>query len=108
MAEKIAVPEFGICHQFVNQMRRNISSKFFDFYSLAHHVSDEEFNIFIAYNPALFDTDALIVHITVATKSSDLFRYHWKVHRSPVHKRDNLKFTDDDFTKEVVISFSVI
>ena len=48
MSEKIVVPEFGICHQFVNQIRRNTSSKFFYFYSLTHHVSDEEFNIFIA------------------------------------------------------------
>ena len=102
------MPEFGIFHQFVNQIRRIISSKLFNIYSLTHHVSEEEFNIFIAYNPALCDIDALIVYITEATKCSDLFRYHWKVHRLLVHKRDNLKFTDDNFTKEVVISFSVI
>ena len=48
MSEKIVVPEFGICQQFVNQIIRNTSSKFFDFYSLTHHVSDKEFNIFIA------------------------------------------------------------
>ena len=107
MSEKIVVPEFGICHQFVNQIRRNISGIFFYFYSLTY-VSDEEFNIFIAYNLALLDIDALIFFITEAAKSSDLFRYHWKVNRLFVHKRANLKFTDDDFTKEVVISFSVI
>ena len=99
MSEKIVVPEFDICRQFVNQMKRNISSKFFDFYSLTNHVSDEKFNIYIAYNPDLFDIDALVVCITEAAKSSDLLRYHWKVHRPLVHKRDNLKFTDDDFTK---------
>ena len=60
MSEKIVVPEFGICHQFLNQIRRNISGIFFDFYSLTYHVSDEEFNIFIAYNLALLDIDALI------------------------------------------------
>ena len=64
MLEKIVVPEFGICHQFINQIRRNTFSKFFDFYSLTHNVSDEELNIFIAYNPALFDIDTLIVYIT--------------------------------------------
>lgn len=58
---EIIFPEFGICHQFVNEIRRNISNKFFDFYSLTHNVADEVFNIFIAYDPALFDIDALIL-----------------------------------------------
>ena len=95
MSEKIVVPEFDICHQFVKQMKRNISN----FYRLTNHVSDEKFNIYIAYNAALFDIDDLIVYITEAAKSIDLLRYQWKVHRPLVHKRDNLKFTDDDFTK---------
>lgn len=53
MSEKIVVPESNICHQFVNKIRRNISSNFFDFYGLTNPVFDEEFNIFIAYNPSL-------------------------------------------------------
>ena len=62
----------------------------------------------VAYNPTLFDIDALIVYATEVAKSSDLFRYHWKFYRPLVHERDNLKFTDDDFIKKVIISFSVI
>ena len=62
----------------------------------------------VAYNPTLFDIDALIVYATEAAKSSDLFRYHWKFYRLLVHERDNVKFTDDNFIKEVIISFSVI
>ena len=65
--------EFYICHKFVGQIRRNISTKYFDFYSLTHHIIDEGCVIFIAYNPILFDIDVLIVYIAESAKSSDVF-----------------------------------
>ena len=101
MSEKLVVLDFDICHQFVNKIRRNISSKFFDFYGLTNLVFDEEFNIFIAYNPSL------IVYINKEQKTLILLS---TVGRFIGHLliKENLKFTDDVFTKEVVISFSVI
>ena len=105
---KIILPEFDICHKFVNDTRRrSINSKYFDFYSLAHYVSDYEFNIFISYNPPLFDIDALVFEICKKAKESDLSTYGWKAHRLLVDRRNNFKFTLDDFEKKVVISFSV-
>ena len=52
-----------ICHKFVNDVRRSINNKYFDFHSLTHYVSDCEFNIFISYNPSLFYFDALVFEI---------------------------------------------
>ena len=60
---KIILPEFDICHKFVNDTRKSINSKYFDFYSLVHYVSDCEFNLFISYNPPMFDIDALVSEI---------------------------------------------
>ena len=104
---KIVVPELDVCHKFVNNVRRNISDKFFNFYEITHWVGDEEFTIFISYDPVLFDIDALIVYIVESAKNSDLVTYHWKVHKPLIHKRDNLKLKDNDFEKEVVISFQL-
>ena len=69
--------EFYACHNFLSQIRRSISTKCFDFYSLTYHIANKEFDIFITYNSALFDIDALIVHITESVKNSDLFMYDW-------------------------------
>ena len=60
--------KFYTCHNFVNQIRRSISTKFFDFYSLKHHIAKEQFAIFITYNPVLLHIDVLIVHITESLK----------------------------------------
>ena len=100
--------EFYVCHNFVNQIRINICAKYSDFYSLTHHITNEEFEIFFTYNPAFFDNDALIISIIESAKSIDLFRYGWKAHRPLVLKRENLKFTNDNFEKEVVISVLVV
>ena len=39
----IAVPELNVVHKFVNNVRRNISDKFFNFYEIIHYVADDEF-----------------------------------------------------------------
>ena len=72
---KIILSEFDICHKFVNDTRRSINSKYFDFYSLTHYVSDCKFNIFISYNSPLFDIDALAFKICKKVKESDLNTY---------------------------------
>ena len=105
---RIIVPEFDICHKFVNDIRRSINSKYFDFYSLTHYVSDCEFNIFISHNPSLFGIDALVFEICKKAKEGDLSTYGWKTHRPLVERRNNFKFPPDNFEKEVFISFSVV
>ena len=69
---KIIVPEFDICHKFVNDIRRSINSKYFDFSSLTHYVSDCEFNIFISCNLSLFDIAALVFEICKRSKKVTL------------------------------------
>ena len=101
---KLILPEFDIYHKFVNDTRRSINSKYFDFYSLTNYVSDYEFNIFISYNPPLFDIDPLVFEICKKAKESDFSTYGWKAHRPLVERRNNFKFTPDDFEKKVVIS----
>ena len=39
----IAVPEFDVVCNFVNNVRRNISDKFFNFCEIIHYVADDEF-----------------------------------------------------------------
>ena len=66
---------FELYHKFVIDTRISINSKYFDFYSLTHYVSDCEFNIFTSYNPPLFDSDALVFEICKKAKESDLSTY---------------------------------
>ena len=84
---KIIAPALDICHKFVNDIRRSINSKYFDFYSLTHYVSNCEFSIFISYIPSLFDIDALGFEIYKKAKESDLSTYGWKAHRPLVERR---------------------
>ena len=72
---KIILPEFDICHKFVNDARGSINGKYFDFYSLTHYASDCKFNIFISCNPLLFKIDALNSEICKKGKESDLFQF---------------------------------
>ena len=88
-------------------MKRSINSKYFDFCSLIHYVSDCEFNIFFSYNASLCDGDPLVFEICKKVKENDLTTYSWKAHRPFVERRNNVKFTPGVFEKEVVISFSV-
>ena len=105
---KTILSKFDICHKFVNDARRSINSKYFDFHSLTHYVSDCEFNIFISYNSPLSDVDALVFNICKKVKESDLNSYVSKAQRPLVKRRNNLKFMPEDFQMKVVISFSVV
>ena len=104
---KIIIPEFDICHKFVNEIRHVFSTQFGKF-AMTHNVSDTDFTIFIEYSPGLFDIDSITTYIQDAAIKSDLSTYNWNVHRPMIYKMDAQQFSDNDFKKEVVSNFSVI
>ena len=68
---KIIIPDFDICHKFVNEIR-HVFFKQFGKFTMTHNVSDTDFTIFIEYNPGLFDIDSIITNIQDAAIQSDL------------------------------------
>ena len=77
---KIILPEFDVCHNFVNEIRCVFSQQFGKF-SMTHNVLDTDFTIFIEYNAWLFNIDNIIMYIQDSPCKSDLQTYHWKAHR---------------------------
>ena len=71
---KIIIPEFDICHKFVNEIR-NVFSKQFGKFTMTHNVSDTDFKIFIENIPGFFDIDSIITNIQDAAIQSDLSTY---------------------------------
>ena len=76
MSKRI-VPEFDVCHKFVNEIRYVFSQQVGKF-AMTHNVSDVDFTIFIEYNLWMFDIDSMIAYIQDAAIKSNLSTYHWK------------------------------
>ena len=76
MSKRI-VPEFDVCHKFVNEIRHVFSQQVGKF-AMTHNVSDVDFTIFIKYNLWMFDIDSMIAYIQDAAIKSNLSTYHWK------------------------------
>ena len=54
---------------------------------MTHCVTDNDFSIFIEFEPG-FNIKEMISYIKKAAVESDLYSYHWKVHRPLVDTRE--------------------
>ena len=100
---KIIVEEFNVCHKFYNKIQLDCLKKF-DHFSITHYVADNDFSIFVEFEPC-FNIKEIIKYIKKAAAESDLYSYHWKVHRPLVDTRET-SFADRK--KENCISFSAM
>ena len=76
---KIVVPEFDVCHKFVDDLVRNCSNIGCQ---ITHNVSCDDFIIFLDYN----DSSARLINnvVTYILKkiyADKLDLYHWKIYR---------------------------
>ena len=69
--QKKIVPEFDVCHKFVNEIRHAFLQQLGKF-AMTHNVYDVDFTIFIEYNLGMFDIDSMIAYIQDAGIKSDL------------------------------------
>ena len=89
---KIVIEGFDVCHKLVDEeVRYLLPIEKQEFIEISHVEGCNEFIIFVSYDKKNFggEIKQFISDIIQKAKESDLYQYHWKVHRPIVEETKN-------------------